>query len=114
MSRRPFNHVVADRALNDVTKIWLELGCACDRVASDYGEDLVVQPASTTPCTRKAFGKPLIEHEAVGFMLADSLIDLKQAELMIDWCAVSLDSGSLATTESSMSKAAARLFPGLR
>jgi hypothetical protein len=45
MSRRPFNHVVADRALNDVTKIWLELGCACDRVVSDYGEDLVVQPA---------------------------------------------------------------------
>jgi len=37
-------------------------------------------------------------------MLAENLIDLKQAELMIDWCAAVIDSGSLATTESSMAK----------
>jgi len=37
-------------------------------------------------------------------MLAENLIDLKQAELMIDWCAAAIDSGSLATTESSMAK----------
>lgn len=55
---------------------------------------------------RTAFGKPLIDHEGVGFMLADNLIELQQCELMIDWCAAALDSGSLATTESSMAKVA--------
>ncbi|MEP2828126.1 acyl-CoA dehydrogenase family protein [Parvibaculum sp.] len=55
---------------------------------------------------RHAFGKPLIDHEGVGFMLAENLIDLKQAELMIDWCASVLDTGSLGTAESSMAKVA--------
>ena len=55
---------------------------------------------------RQAFGKPLIDHEGVGFMLADNLIVLKQAELMIDWCAGVLDTGALGTTESSMTKVA--------
>ncbi|MBI1683006.1 acyl-CoA dehydrogenase family protein [Caulobacter hibisci] len=55
---------------------------------------------------RQAFGKPLIDHEGVGFMLAENLIELKQAELMIDWCAGVLDSGSLGVTESSMAKVA--------
>ena len=55
---------------------------------------------------RHAFGKPLIDHEGVGFMLADNMIDLKQAELMIDWCADVLDTGVLGTTESSMAKVA--------
>lgn len=55
---------------------------------------------------RHAFGKPLIDHEGVGFMLADNLIDLKQAELMIDWCADVLDTGVLGTAESSMAKVA--------
>ncbi|WP_158743577.1 acyl-CoA dehydrogenase family protein [Acidisphaera sp. L21] len=53
---------------------------------------------------RQAFGKPLIDHEGVGFMLADNLMDLKQAELMIDWCAGVLDSGAPGTIESSMAK----------
>jgi acyl-CoA dehydrogenase len=57
-------------------------------------------------CKRQAFGKLLIDHEGVGFQLADNLIDLKQAELMIDWCADVLDSGSLGTIESSMAKVA--------
>jgi acyl-CoA dehydrogenase len=56
-------------------------------------------------CKREAFGKRLIEHEGVGFPLADNLIDLKQTELMIDWCADVLDSGASATIESSMTKA---------
>jgi acyl-CoA dehydrogenase len=57
-------------------------------------------------CHRHAFGKPLVDHEGVGFQLADNLIDLKQAELMIDWCAGILDTGSLGTAESSMAKVA--------
>jgi acyl-CoA dehydrogenase len=62
--------------------------------------------ATAYVCRRQAFGKLLIDHEGVGFQLADNLIDLKQAELMIDWCADVLDSGSLGTTESSMAKVA--------
>jgi acyl-CoA dehydrogenase len=57
-------------------------------------------------CKREAFGKLLIDHQGVGFQLADNLIDLKQAELMIDWCADVLDTGSLGTAESSMAKVA--------
>ena len=56
--------------------------------------------------TRMAFGKLLVDHEGVGFMLADNLIDLQQSALMIDWCAGVLDGGSQATTESSMAKVA--------
>ena len=62
--------------------------------------------ASRYAVQRQAFGKALIEHEGVGFMLADNLIDLKQAELMIDWCAGVLDSGAPGTVESSMAKVA--------
>jgi acyl-CoA dehydrogenase len=62
--------------------------------------------ATEYACTRRAFGKLLIDHEGVGFMLAENAIDLQQAELMIDWCAAVLDSGSLGTSESSMTKVA--------
>ena len=39
-------------------------------------------------------------------MLAENAIDLKQSELMIDWCAGILDGGAQGTTESSMTKVA--------
>lgn len=62
--------------------------------------------AAAYACSRHAFGKPLIEHEGVGFMLAENMIDLRQAELIIDWAAGILDTGSLGTVESSMAKVA--------
>ncbi|MVW55938.1 acyl-CoA dehydrogenase [Sphingomonas sp. MAH-6] len=62
--------------------------------------------ATAYACRRQAFGKPLVDHEGVGFMLAENLIDLQQAELMIDWCADVLDTGALGTAESSMAKVA--------
>ena len=62
--------------------------------------------ATAYACKRSAFGKLLVDHEGVGFMLAENMIELKQAELMIDWCADVLDSGSLGTVESSMAKVA--------
>jgi len=40
---------------------------------------------------RQGFGKPLIDHEGVGFMLADNDIDLHQALLTIDHAAWVLD-----------------------
>ena len=55
-------------------------------------------------CRRKAFGRPLIEHEGVGFMLARNEVDLLQTRLLIDYTAWTLDQGSKATTESSMAK----------
>ena len=73
---------------------WYGACLRANEIASDYAN------------RRRAFGKPLIDHEGVGFMLAENLIDLKQAELMIDWCAGVLDSGSLGTAESSMAKVA--------
>jgi acyl-CoA dehydrogenase len=55
---------------------------------------------------RRAFGQALIDHEGVGFMLAENCIELQQCELIIDWCAGLLDSGAAATGESSMTKVA--------
>ena len=62
--------------------------------------------ATTYACRRQAFGKLLVDHEGVGFMLAENQIDLKQAELMIDWCADALDAGETGNVESSMAKVA--------
>lgn len=62
--------------------------------------------ATAYACRREAFGKLLIDHEGVGFMLAENEIDLKQAELMIDWCASLLDAGGSGNIESSMTKVA--------
>ena len=73
---------------------WLGLAIRANQIATDYA------------CRRHAFGKPLVDHEGVGFMLAENLIDIKASELMIDWCAGVLDSGSLGTAESSMAKVA--------
>lgn len=60
--------------------------------------------ATEYACGRRAFGKVLIDHEGVGFQLVDNMIELKQSELMIDWCADILDAGSLGTAESSAVK----------
>ena len=62
--------------------------------------------ATEYACKRQAFGKLLVDHEGVGFMLAENQIDLKQAELMIDWCADALDAGENGNVESSMAKVA--------
>jgi len=57
-------------------------------------------------CRREAFGKQLIDHEGVGFLLAQNKIDLKQAHLMIMWCAQTLDEGNIGSAASSMTKVA--------
>lgn len=73
---------------------WLGACIRANEIATDYAN------------RRQAFGKLLVDHEGVGFMLADNLIELKQSELMIDWCAGVLDGGSLGIAESSMAKVA--------
>ncbi|WP_334186096.1 acyl-CoA dehydrogenase family protein [Novosphingobium sp.] len=73
---------------------WLGACIRANEIATDYAN------------RRMAFGKTLIDHEGVGFMLADNLIDLKQSELIIDWCAGVLDAGEAGGAESSMAKVA--------
>jgi acyl-CoA dehydrogenase len=55
--------------------------------------------------TRKAFGKPIAEHQAIQFMLADSAIDIYAAKSMIQNCAWRIDRGDAATAQVSMVKA---------
>lgn len=71
---------------------WFGVATRAQEIATDYA------------CKREAFGKLLIDHEGVGFMLAENQIDLKQSELMIDWCAATLDTGADGNIESSMTK----------
>jgi acyl-CoA dehydrogenase len=53
---------------------------------------------------RTAFGKPIGEHEGVGFMLADNEMDLHQSRLVIWHTAWVLDQGQRGRHESSMAK----------
>lgn len=73
---------------------WTGMGHRAQEIATEYA------------CTRQAFGKLLVDHEGVGFPLAENQIDLRQCELMIDWCAAALDAGQNGNVESSMAKVA--------
>lgn len=53
---------------------------------------------------REAFGKPLIEHQSVGFALADSEMELHYGRLMIQQSAWLLNNGEQARSETSMTK----------
>ena len=71
---------------------WLGAARRAHDVAADYARK------------RTAFGKPIGEHEGVGFMLADNEMDLHMARLAIRHCAWVLDRGDLALHESSRTK----------
>jgi acyl-CoA dehydrogenase len=62
--------------------------------------DIAVRYASQ----RQGFGKPLIEHEGVGFKLADNDMDLQTARLHIWHTAWLLDQGERCNFESSRAK----------
>ena len=68
--------------------------------AAQRAHDIAVDYA----CRRRAFGQALIDHEGVGFKLAQNEVDLKQTQLMIDYVAWTLDQGSRASSDSSMAK----------
>lgn len=53
---------------------------------------------------REVFGAKLVNHEGVGFMLADNEIDIRMSRLSIWHTAWLLDQGSRGTTESSIAK----------
>ena len=67
-------------------------GPRCHDVAIDYARE------------RHAFGKPIGEHEGVGFQLADNQMDLHVSRLAIWHAAWVLDKGERGGTESSMAK----------
>jgi acyl-CoA dehydrogenase len=71
---------------------WLGAARRAHDVAVDYAR------------RRTAFGKPLGEHEGVGFMLADNEIDLHTSRLVIWHTAWVLDEGGRGGYESSMAK----------
>ncbi|HJU18122.1 MAG TPA: acyl-CoA dehydrogenase family protein [Stellaceae bacterium] len=71
---------------------WLGAARRAHDVAADYAR------------RRSAFGKPLGEHEGVGFMLADNEMDLHASRLVIWHTAWLLDRGERARHESSMAK----------
>jgi acyl-CoA dehydrogenase len=71
---------------------WLGAARRAHDIATDYAR------------TRQAFGKPIGEHEGVGFMLADNEMDLHVSRLTIHHCAQVLDRGELALHESSRAK----------
>jgi acyl-CoA dehydrogenase len=53
---------------------------------------------------REVFGAKLVNHEGVGFMLADNEIDIRMSRLAIWHTAWLLDQGARGTTESSIAK----------
>jgi len=71
---------------------WLGAARRAHDIATDYAR------------RRHAFGKPIGEHEGVGFMLADNDMDLHVARLAIWHCAWVLDHGELGLHESSRAK----------
>ncbi|NYI75517.1 acyl-CoA dehydrogenase family protein [Nocardioides panzhihuensis] len=71
---------------------WLGAASRAQSIAVDYAK------------RRTAFGKPIGEHQGVGFMLADNEIALQQARLMIWWACWTLDRGERGRHESSMVK----------
>ena len=71
---------------------WLGAARRAHDIATDYAR------------RRAAFGKPLGEHEGVGFMLADNEMDLHTSRLVIWHAAWVLDQGHRGGHESSMAK----------
>ncbi len=53
---------------------------------------------------RRTFGRPIIEHQAIGFLLADMATSLQAAELMVLHAARLRDAGRPSQKESSMAK----------
>ena len=71
---------------------WLGAARRAHDVAVDYARQ------------REAFGKPIAQHEGVGFMLVDNEMDLHTSRLTIWHCASVLDQGHLGLHESSRAK----------
>lgn len=68
--------------------------------AAERAQSIAIEHART----RTAFGKPIGDHQGVGFMIADNEIALQQCRLAIWWACWTLDNGARGRHESSMVK----------
>lgn len=71
---------------------WLGAARRAHDIATEYAQ------------TRQSFGKPLGEHQGVGFMLADNEMDIHSSRMTIWHCAWVLDQDQRGNFESSMAK----------
>jgi acyl-CoA dehydrogenase len=71
---------------------WLGAAKRCHAIATDYARK------------RQSFGRPIGEHQGVGFMIADNEMDLQMCRLAIWHAAWLLDQGQQARLETSMYK----------
>jgi acyl-CoA dehydrogenase len=71
---------------------WLGAAKRCHAISTDYARK------------RQSFGRPIGEHQGVGFMIADNETDLQMSRLAIWHAAWLLDQGQQARLETSMYK----------
>jgi acyl-CoA dehydrogenase len=71
---------------------WLGAARRCHAIATDYARK------------RQSFGRPIGEHQGVGFMIADNEMDIQMCRLAIWHAAWLLDQGQQARLETSMYK----------
>jgi acyl-CoA dehydrogenase len=71
---------------------WLGAAARSQEIAASYAVE------------REAFGKPLADHQAVQWMLADSALDMHASRLMVLNAAWKLEQGEEARQETSMCK----------
>lgn len=71
---------------------WLGAARRAHEVATQYAQQ------------RESFGRKLLEHQGVGFQLADNEMDIHSTRLTIQHCAWVLDQGEQGNIESSMAK----------
>ena len=71
---------------------WLGAAVRCQDIATAYAR------------TRQSFGRPIGEHQGIGFMLADNEMDIHLSRLAIWQAAWLLDQGQRARNESSLTK----------
>src|SRR5438128_12597160 len=93
--------LMSDGELSRLDVLWdLDQRRLTSEAAAQRAHDIAADYARR----RTAFGKPLGEHEGVGFMLADNAMDIHQSRLVIWHTAWVLDQGQRGTHESSMAK----------
>jgi butyryl-CoA dehydrogenase len=62
------------------------------------------EAAAAYACERKAFGRPIIDHQAISFMLADMETELEAARLLTLWAATLKTKGERHSHASAMAK----------
>lgn len=103
--RVPVDHLVGEegrglaQTLATLTKGRISIGA----LALGLGQ-AAFEAALSYARQRKAFGKPIAEHQAIQFMLSDAATELQAARLMLYWAAWLKDQGRPFAKEAGMAK----------